>query len=213
MDHSINKNKKKKWATVIALDVILLILLCLFVVLVDPFSHPDIKIKGVFLKHPLDISDFHLIDQHGHPFTKTQLQGHWSLLFFGFTHCPMICPTTLDALNKTYALLKKQLPTSLLPRVVFVSIDPEQDTIARLKQYVGSYNTAFVAARTESNNISVLEKAFSISATKQKGVIDHQTDILVLNPKAQIQAYFIYPHSPEIMANDYQTIVKKLGSL
>jgi protein SCO1 len=204
---ALKANTLKKWAVIIVLDLIFLITIVLFVGYIQPFSHTNIKIDGVFIDPPREVIDFTLINQHGDSFTKSKLKGRWTILFFGFTHCTMVCPTTFDALNKMYFLLEKELPTHLLPQVIFISIDPENDTVERLNQYVSSYNSHFIGARADISKTTLLEKKLSISEGNISGTNNHTTDILLINPQAQIQAYFLYPHRPENMARDYQKIV------
>lgn len=189
--------------------VILSILLITFFFIIQYFHHPNFKMDGVFIDPPREIPDIELLDHHGHLFTKAQLKNHWTFLAFGFTHCPMICPTTLDALNKMYLLLQKQVSPHLLPQIVFISIDPKRDTPARLNQFINTYNSNFIGVKTEIAKIKNLEMQFSISLSNMNGNITHPTDILLLNPKSQIQAYFLYPHSPQSMASDYQKILKE----
>jgi protein SCO1/2 len=169
-----------------------------------PFSNNDIKINGVYLKHPKEIPNLHLVDQYGKALDKDRLKGHWTLLFFGFTHCPMICPATFDTLTKMRELLEQQLPASSLPQMVFITIDPERDTQERLNQYVNAYHPVFIGARTDDINTKLLKKSFSMS---DSNIYAHNTDILLLNPNAQIQAYFLYPHLAKSMAADYVKIV------
>lgn len=209
MNHSKKTNPLKKWTIIIIIDFILILCVVLGIIIFFPFSKPPIKIEGVYVDKPREIANFNFTNQYGHAFTQDNLLGHWTLMFFGFTRCPTVCPSLFDALNKMYGLLEKQLPSSLLPQVVFITIDPENDTKARLYQYVNSYNTHFIGARADINETKALERELSIAVTNFNGTINHNTDILVINPKGQIQAYFLYPHRPQNMARDYQLIVKK----
>lgn len=208
MDNSIKDKILKKWTMVIVFDVILLLAIVLSVVVFRPFSNANLNIEGVYLDSPRDIANFYMMDQHGHPFTKSQLSGHWTLLFFGFTHCQMICPATFATLNKMMFLLERQIPARLLPQIVFITIDPEKDTTERLNQYINAYNPHFIGARADTDKTVALQNTLSFSAVNFNGTIDHNTDILLVNPKGQIQAYFLYPHRADRMALDYQSILK-----
>ena len=73
------------------------------------------------IRHPL--SEFELIDHRGNSFTRVNLEGHWNILFFGYTHCPDICPITLQTLSDSIPLFEKD-PSLEMPKIVFVSIDP-----------------------------------------------------------------------------------------
>jgi protein SCO1/2 len=207
MNHTFNGQPVKKWTIVLVIDLLILgIVVSLFFIIKERYSS-SVHIDGVYIEKPLKIPEFNLTDNRGHQFTKIQLGGHWTLVFFGFTNCPMICPTTFDALNQMYKLLQRKIPSNLLPQVVFISIDPDRDTIERLNQYVNHYNPHFIGARGDITKIKKFEQQLSISVSNINGSIAHSTDILLLNPKAKIQAYFLYPHRPIKMANDYVQII------
>jgi len=208
MKNTFEKYSSKKWTAIILIDLILLGMIIFYFGVIRPFHHPNVNINGIYLEHAKNIPPLNLIDHHGKPFTHTSLEGHWTVMFFGFTHCTMVCPLTLNALKKFDALLQKQLPPHLLPMIVFITIDPENDTISRLDKYLSSYNTNFIGLRADVNKTKSLEKQFSITVSGMNENIVHSTDILVLNPKAQIQAYLRFPPKPATMVNDYLEIIK-----
>ncbi len=176
-----------------------------------------VKINGIYLLKPLEISNFELIDNHSTTFTKNNLKGHWTLLFFGFTHCSVVCPTTMARLNETYKILEKTLPNKQLPQIVFISIDPDHDSIDRLNQYVASFNPHFISAKTTIEKTAALEKQFHATSTKileenqepNLDTITHSSEIILVNPEANIQAYFYYPPQSDRLAEDYHAILKK----
>jgi len=198
----------KKWSRVVVIDSLILLFVASVVsVLFLLLPHSKIKISGIYLDTPRNIADFALRDQNGRPFTKQQLKGHWTILFFGYTHCPMVCPTTFSALNQVMTILRKQLPSSQLPQIVFISIDPKNDTPPRLNHYIKAFNPDFIGLTGEGDKVTTLEKTSSYNTVKITEPTAHNTDILLLNPNAQIQAYFLFPHRAAIIANDYQMIV------
>lgn len=179
----------------------------------------NVKIDGVFLAQTKEINDFHLTASNGKPFTKENLKGHWTMIFFGFTNCGMVCPTTMAALNDMYKKLEKDLPANQMPQVVMVSVDPDRDTLDRMKGYVASFNPNFIGTRAEIGETVALEKQLHIAAAKMQVdgqgknqyTINHSAEILLFNPKGQLQAYLAYPHQPEQMAKDYKLIIKTVG--
>jgi protein SCO1/2 len=180
-----------------------------------PVKTKDVKIAGLFLPDPLAISSFQLTDNMGKPFTNDNLKGHWTMMFFGFTNCGMVCPTTMAALNSMYRTLQQQLPERLIPNVVMVSVDPERDTVERMNEYVTAFNKNFVGARAELPEITALEKEFHLVAVKlQAGkdknqyTINHSAEIMVFNPEGKLQAFMSYPHEPVQMVTDYKNMVK-----
>lgn len=178
-------------------------------------SAEDVKIDGMFLATAQDINDFQLTDNHGKAFTKDNLKGHWTMVFFGFTNCGLVCPTTLAALNKMYQSLETQLPADQLPKIVMISVDPERDTVKRMNSYVTAFNLNFIGARADESVTDALEKQFHIAAAKiqveGKGknhyTIDHTAEIILLNPSAKIQAFLSYPHESQQMIKDYKLIL------
>ena len=110
--------------------------------------------------NPRDIQPFTLVDHTGKNFDNRSLEGHWSFVFFGYTHCPDVCPTTLSVLNSVAHRLedvKNQV------QFVFISIDPERDTPEKLGQFVSYFNGTFIGATGTNDAISAL--------TRQLGVI------------------------------------------
>src|SRR5580704_962475 len=76
------------------------------------YTPKEVKINGVFLAESKTIQDFQLTDHKGRQFSKNNLMGHWTIMFFGFTHCGYVCPTTMTELNKMYHTLKLELPNN-----------------------------------------------------------------------------------------------------
>jgi protein SCO1/2 len=120
-------------------------------------THPkeprELPLKnGTALPSPREIIAFELKSApDGTPFTNTQLKGHWSMLFFGFTHCAMLCPTTLSNLNQFYGnLLAENI--SQMPKIYFISIDPERDSLQRIATYVTSFIKILREQRVAKNN-------------------------------------------------------------
>src|SRR5688572_13578106 len=132
---------------------------------IRPHFHRSIKISGIFIDHPKEIPDFQLWDSQGKTFTKENLKGHWTLMYFGFTHCATVCPTTLLVLDKTYQILQSHLPVDQLPQVIFVSIDPERDSLIRIRRYVYSFNSHFLGATANANELNRLVTALSINVS------------------------------------------------
>ena len=176
------------------------------------------EIAGIVLPQPQrNIQPFHFMTTDNQSFTEKDLQGHWTLVFFGFTHCGMVCPTTMASLNTMYQTLQSSLPEEALPRVVMVTVDPERDTLERLTDYVGAFNKNFIGARADIAETVALEKQLHIAAAKiqadTKGAnhytIDHSSEVLLFNPAGELQAYLTWPHEAGRMAQDYRAIVTR----
>lgn len=169
-------------------------------------NHVDIK--GIYLIKPLPTPHFTLTTNHGQTFTQNNLKGRWSFLFFGFTRCNMVCPITMHALKDTYQSLTT-LPKNQRPQVIFISIDPENDNLNTLNQYVTAFNPSFIGARTNQANTKALEKQFHLTSFKTNATITHSADVILINPRAEIQAYFSFPLQPENVVQAYKKIINK----
>lgn len=144
---------------------------------------------------PRDINDFSLVDHNGNVFSKANLEGHWSLIFLGYTFCPDICPTTMSELNGIYPALSALNSTSPV-QVVFVSVDPKRDTIERLSQYIGFFNPDFIAVTGEhkalfpfARNLGMMY-AMSQSTDNPNYLVDHSASVVVVGPSAQVIGRF-----------------------
>jgi len=171
------------------------------------------KIKGSILKEPQFIPDFSFTQGNGKPFTRRYLDSKWTLLFFGFSNCPYVCPTTLAELNKTVTTLSKRLPKALVPQVVMVSVDPERDTAARMKSYVSSFNPAFIGIRAPKKETAEFAQAMHVSYAKitagksKHYTVTHTASIMVIGPGGRLRAYLSYPHRSLQMTKDYITLM------
>ena len=106
---------------------------------------PDLsKLNATVFSTPRTVNQFSLLDQNGKPFTEANLQGQWSFVFFGYTNCPDVCPSTLTMLNLTLKAITNQSAEIPLPRVMMVSVDPERDTVEQLGKYMPYFNKNFI---------------------------------------------------------------------
>jgi protein SCO1 len=175
----------------------------------------QVKIDGFFLPHPQAINNFHLTDNSGKPFSKDNLKGHWTLVFFGFTNCGDVCPTTLSELNKMYKTLQGQLPDPKLPQVVMITVDAPRDSLEKLNTYVKAFNPHFIGLRGEEDELKSLEKQLHVTSVKMQApgqgknhyMVNHSAEVMVFNPQADLIALLSYPHEAEQMVSDYKTIL------
>lgn len=180
-----------------------------------------LNINGFVLPELQAVEAFTLIDDNGQPFTEKNLHDQWHLLFFGFSHCGFVCPTTMAELNKMYKQLQGRLPEALLPQVVMISVDPHRDTVKRLHTYVRAFNDHFKGARGDSKAVNALQKQFHIIAVKipaskntggdknHEYTISHSSEIMVIDPQGRLRAFLSYPHESVQMAHDYELILQK----
>ena len=175
-----------------------------------------VKIDGVVLPTGRHIKNFHFTDNQGHSFTNKNLLKHHTLMFFGFTNCGYICPTSMAALNQMYRQLSTAIPTKEFPQVVMVTVDPKRDSIERLNGYVKAYHPKFVGIRGNLEETRALETQMNVVAMKlyakkdKKYTINHSANVMYIDPKGNLRAYLSYPHHANIMVRDYKAIIEAL---
>ena len=170
---------------------------------------------GTLLNPARPLADFHLTTQSQTPFTRADLQHRWTLLFFGYTSCPDVCPTTLAFMSQLEKSLA-DLPQAERPQVVFVSVDSERDSPEKVGEYVKFFNPAFTGATGSKDEIDTVTKAFTVpySVTRTADgsyAVDHSATMFLVNPAAQLQALFTPPHDLKSMSADIRRIVGSAG--
>ena len=159
------------------------------------------------LPEPREIPVFELIDQDGKAFGPDRLRGQWSLLFFGFTHCPDICPGTLFDLANLQAQLENE-DAAMHHQVVFVSVDPERDSPGRLGDYVRHFSSDFTGVTGEHDQLLPLTRKLGIAyriAEHAEGAaqysVDHSASVLLMDPEGRLHGVFPAPHDVAEMAD------------
>ena len=157
-------------------------------------------------------TNFGLIDVDGKLRTLADYQGKAVVMFFGYTHCPDICPTTLIEMQEVMRLLG---PQAAKVQVIFVTLDPERDTSEVLKQYVPAFNPSFIGLRPANEEaLNRLTKEFKIYYKRVPGLspntytIDHTAGSYVFDPKGQLRLYIKHGQGPEVLAQDLKTILQ-----
>ena len=181
---------------------------------------------------PRNASSFELIDQMGRRVTEKTFKGKPSIVFFGFTHCPDICPMTLAQLASMFNILE-QTQRKTLPQVVLVSVDPQRDSAEQLSQYVTTFNPNFIGVTGEQAQLAQLAQELGIAYMKinpqapdtdvhsehahHEGTedednatnyqIEHSGTIILFNPEGKLAGFFTMPHDAKHLAQDLQTIM------
>lgn len=186
-----------------------------FLVLGRKTSTPP-QTSALLLHERKPLPDFLLTDAAGAAFTRRELMGHWSLLYFGYTHCPDACPTTLMDLDHMLAALRKEKAADM-PRVYFVSVDPKRDNLGLLRNYTLYFNPAFIGVTGSLDQLRALTTPlgvdFSYEPANQTGnyTVNHSVMVTLVDPQAQEEALYTPPFVPERMAADFSAIVAYRG--
>ena len=160
----------------------------------DPTALIDAGI--ILLPQSRSLPSVTMTNQDGQPVTINELKGKWSLLFFGYTFCPDICPTTLAQLRQ----IKSELPTDAVDKlqIVLVSVDPNRDTPQQLKQYLGYFDPGFIGLTGDLQSIQTLANGVSIpfipaDTSKPGYTVDHSGNLALIGPDGTQRGFIRAP--------------------
>lgn len=172
------------------------------------------QLGAIVKQQSTKLDDFSLIDHQGRPFDNRRLQGKWSLVFFGYTYCPDVCPTTMALLSQ----LEQELQGSIAEdntQYILASVDPERDTPEKLAEYVTHFNTDFIGVTGEV--ASMFEFARNLNSMFAKApiddsgsyLVDHSMSIAIINPAGEHHGFLRGPHN---VANMNQALRAIMGN-
>jgi protein SCO1/2 len=168
--------------------------------------------SGTWLPQPRAVRDFRLTDTTGRPFTRASLGGVPSLVFFGFTHCPDVCPATLLKL----AEVRKAAAVPAL-RVLVVSVDPQRDSPEILGSYVHAFDPSFLGATGDEPSIARMAADFGVAVSRVERpggdyTMDHSAVVFLLDAGARIVAVFTPPFEVRSLSADLRRAAPWLGA-
>jgi protein SCO1/2 len=166
------------------------------------YKAPGLDLPGVrYFANPIDLDNFNLADQNSRPFNANRLNGHWTVMFFGYTHCPDVCPTTLSVMANVHKLLSqhKDLPKT---EFVFISVDPaflgvtgQQVEIDKLTSQAGAFydfEDPQTGARLAANDLKSASTDY---------IVNHYAALIIVNPAGKMIAHIYSPHDPNKVVN------------
>ncbi len=177
-------------------------------------SHPaPVLGNGTLLQPPRPVPELQMLDSSGQAFTRQQLLGHWSVLFFGYTSCPDVCPTTLSLLAQVNKNLI-ELSVTQRPQFVFISIDPKRDTPAQMKNYVNFFDPGFIGLTGSQAQTDQLTSSLGVPVVIQdlgngNYSVDHAATLFLLDPQARMTAIFSPPHTLQTLSSDLRKIIQQ----
>lgn len=193
--------------------LVILLSIAMFWYFVPQGSKPPSALSGVLRPEPKLLQSFELVDQNGVLLEEQVFKDKWSFVFFGYTSCPDICPTTLNVLSAvTDILAKEHRELSEDSQVIFISVDPERDTVDKLAEYMKFFNKDFVGATGKKNNIDAITQQFGAAYMMDKEtapgqyLVGHTSAIFLVDNNAGLVASFSQPHVPETIISLYQGI-------
>lgn len=190
----------------------------------DGPSFPS-ELSTMTLPNPKPLKPFALTDQEGQPFTLTQLQGRWTFLFFGYTHCPDVCPMAMSLLGKLFHHMKERAsPNLATSQGALVTVDPKRDTPPLLKQYVTYFNPDFKGLTGSEEGIKLFagqlgalyflaselqdegKKSTPAPSNKASNSISHTSAFFLIDPLGRLVAMFPDYNNTDKILEEYEKI-------
>jgi protein SCO1/2 len=169
--------------------------------------------SGTAFSSPKALPEFKLTDQNNKVFTRSNFLKQWSLVFFGYSNCPTICPRTILLMKKLKNSQKRPILNQL--QLVMVTADPEHDTVEQLKNYFNNVDPSFIGLTGPYPEIYSLAKGLGlfISASPDKTSPDlphipHSGSILMINPKGELAAIFTSPEEGPALVDDLEQLIQ-----
>ena len=165
----------------------------------------------ITLAQPKPLIAFRLLTQTELPFDQRNLLGRWTFMYFGYTQCPDVCPTTLNELNALSRLLQTELAPPDPIQYVFVSVDPQRDTAQQLQSYLAYFNSSFIGVTGAMNELNKLTKQLNVHHATLEGprdtyTVDHSSAVFLIDPKGRFYAKFPAPHYAETLKTQFLAI-------
>lgn len=180
-------------------------------------SDAQLRDRGVLvLPTPREIAPFALADHRGAPFTLEDLTGHWSFLFFGFTNCPDICPTSMAVLSQARRRLETEYPGLANDfQGILVSVDPERDDQETLARYVEAFSPDFVGVRGDLAATAAFSTQLNVAFAKVPSddgsyQVDHTANIVIVNPRGHYHGFAKMPHDADTIVEAFRTLHARL---
>ena len=167
-------------------------------------------ITGKILVRPMEIDNFELIDQNNEAFNKKSLEGGWTVLFFGYTNCPDVCPTTIYKLAEVKNGIKEDLPSANF-NTVLVTLDPDRDSAERLDEYIGYFDETMLGVTGTYENIQSFTSSLSVfyqRINKEEGYdFNHTASIFVFDKDGSLFATMSPANTVGELESDFFTIL------
>ena len=165
--------------------------------------------KITLLPKTKSLGEVKFTDHYGNDFSQEHLKGKWSILFFAFTNCPDVCPSTLHTLKQ----VKQKLGTAWPPlQLLMITVDPERDSSERLKQYVPFFDPEFIGLRANLDYTTAFAKNVGVLFFKGKTLegggydVDHSAYMILVNPQGEYAGVISAPHTQETLYSDLKKL-------
>ncbi len=200
--------------TFILISGVLIVLLVALFATISQKQLPEIpeQLGNAVINKPKPLQPFTLVDHNGVEFTQDRLKGKWTFLFFGYTHCPDICPNTLGTLKALAKRLDTGPKDGTSIQYLLASVDPARDTPAHLKAYLEYFGPEFLGITGEKTQIDILAKQLGAiylidgDTESESYIVNHSATISLLDPHGRHFANLIPPHRVDDMVTTFQRL-------
>lgn len=171
------------------------------------------ELHGIRLQSPRVAEDFTLPTSTGEEMSLSDFRGKYVVLFFGYTYCPDVCPTTLNDLQLMAETLGAERAQDV--QVVMVSVDPERDTPEQLAQYLGYFDPSFIGMTGTVEDIQPVASQFGIFFEKHEGsentnyLVDHTSSVTLIDPEGRVSMIFSYGTKGSDIASDIAYLMRR----
>jgi protein SCO1/2 len=172
--------------------------------------------SGTAFPEPMPLASFELVDVNGAKVTPAELRGHASLVFFGFTHCPDVCPTTLALLSSVQKQVASDKTALAGLKVALITVDPERDTPEQMGKYISAFRGDLIGLTGSPPEIVKAQRSFGVAATRSDlpggaYTMDHSAAVFVLDSQARKVAVFTPPLREDAIARDLRALAPLIG--
>ncbi len=177
-------------------------------------GQPPVQINGTIFAEPRNLEPFALTQTEEKTFSNKDLHGHWSFLYFGYTHCPDACPTTMLQFKQLQEKLRTTA-ANIKVSFVMVTVDPERDTPQIMQQYVNHFSSSFLGLGGEPGQIKAFAKQLFMGYQRGEDntaigyTMYHSDSIAIINPEGQFAAVLSSPHRVKNMAQDFLKVTSR----
>jgi protein SCO1/2 len=166
--------------------------------------------NAVLYPAPRAVPEFHLIQADNQPLSAANWRGHWNVIYFGYTNCPDVCPTTLAVFKQAWKNLGTRREDV---RFDFISVDPQRDTPEQLGKYVAFFSPDFVAATGSDEELTRLTRALGLMysrTTNANGAmqVDHSGSAVIVDPQARLVGMFRPPFTAAVLVSDLTALAR-----
>jgi len=206
--------KNSPLKALVALGLIVILFVSVFLLKAPVKKTVPAELQAVLWPEPRQLTAFELAEADGKKLNLKRLADKWTLLFFGYTSCPDVCPMTLAVLKAVYKRLAEHPQIQANTQVVFISVDPGRDSPEHIAKYVAYFDKSFVGVTGSVGGIDDFAKQLSAGYVKEEPdedgayQVNHTGSIYLIGPDQRVHGAFAPPHRPKAITEQYLEVLK-----